>query len=321
MQIIVPVSVILAELYPQINWAQVSTELGITNGHAARMRYSRFKQQMEGNPPVRRARNPTAKRAPKQKRPKEESKDLKVKTEGVSSLNDSMAMERPSLSPSLSLSGGNQDSHASMTPEAVSIPIMVKSEPGEDSISSSSGLPSSMTRPEFTHSHSHSRMPSGMSSPSLSEQQQQQQQQQQQLPSQPEQQVQTMADFHFNLPQQQQQQQQQIHHHQSQRMFQTMGTHVHDLMDQQNLSHADMSVLIDTHDHDHDHEHDLETLPFMMEMYHHPMGVNVSDMEVGVGVGVGVGCHGHVNIMGQGPMGPMGPMVKVEERWDASYGR
>ncbi|KAI4121661.1 MAG: hypothetical protein LQ338_006239 [Usnochroma carphineum] len=31
-----------------IDWNAVATELEITNGHAARMRYSRFKQQMEG---------------------------------------------------------------------------------------------------------------------------------------------------------------------------------------------------------------------------------------------------------------------------------
>lgn len=32
----------------QIDWSLVATELDISNGHAARMRYSRFKQQMEG---------------------------------------------------------------------------------------------------------------------------------------------------------------------------------------------------------------------------------------------------------------------------------
>jgi hypothetical protein len=31
-----------------IDWSQVAASLGITNGHAARMRYTRFKQQMEG---------------------------------------------------------------------------------------------------------------------------------------------------------------------------------------------------------------------------------------------------------------------------------
>ncbi|KAF6232264.1 hypothetical protein HO173_009647 [Letharia columbiana] len=35
-----------------IDWQQVADQLDITNGHAARMRYSRFKQQMEGVAPA-----------------------------------------------------------------------------------------------------------------------------------------------------------------------------------------------------------------------------------------------------------------------------
>lgn len=31
-----------------VDWSQVATSLDITNGHAARMRFTRFKQQMEG---------------------------------------------------------------------------------------------------------------------------------------------------------------------------------------------------------------------------------------------------------------------------------
>ncbi|KAL6720268.1 hypothetical protein ACLMJK_002189 [Lecanora helva] len=33
-----------------IDWQEVANEIGITNGHAARMRYSRLKAQMEGQP-------------------------------------------------------------------------------------------------------------------------------------------------------------------------------------------------------------------------------------------------------------------------------
>ena len=40
----------------QIDWAAVAGQLGITNGHAARMRYSRFKQAMEGVVPAPRKR-------------------------------------------------------------------------------------------------------------------------------------------------------------------------------------------------------------------------------------------------------------------------
>ena len=43
-------------MIPQIDWNLIASELGITNGHAARMRFSRFKQQMEGLQPTRRPR-------------------------------------------------------------------------------------------------------------------------------------------------------------------------------------------------------------------------------------------------------------------------
>ncbi|MCJ1295472.1 hypothetical protein MMC34_007035 [Xylographa carneopallida] len=36
----------------QIDWNTVASDLEITNGHAARMRFSRFKQHMEGVPPT-----------------------------------------------------------------------------------------------------------------------------------------------------------------------------------------------------------------------------------------------------------------------------
>ena len=36
----------------QVDWQEVADEMGITNGHAARMRYSRFKGQMEGPLPA-----------------------------------------------------------------------------------------------------------------------------------------------------------------------------------------------------------------------------------------------------------------------------
>ena len=49
--------------HPQIDWNKVAShpllEGEITNGHAARMRYSRFKRQIEGTAPVsRKPRNP-----------------------------------------------------------------------------------------------------------------------------------------------------------------------------------------------------------------------------------------------------------------------
>src|SRR5580700_7050505 len=57
----------------QIDWNKVSNELKITNGHAARMRYSRFKQQMEGSTgKPRRPRQSTKPRTPRAKKVKED---------------------------------------------------------------------------------------------------------------------------------------------------------------------------------------------------------------------------------------------------------
>ncbi|KAL1864826.1 hypothetical protein Plec18167_009620 [Paecilomyces lecythidis] len=50
---------------PQIDWNLVASQLEISNGHAARMRYSRFKQHMEGVPTN--PRNPRPKKASSKK--------------------------------------------------------------------------------------------------------------------------------------------------------------------------------------------------------------------------------------------------------------
>ncbi|KAL8716819.1 MAG: hypothetical protein Q9225_005881 [Loekoesia sp. 1 TL-2023] len=49
-----------------IDWNTVANELDITNGHAARMRYSRFKQQMEG--PTQTTRKPRVSGAPRKRK-------------------------------------------------------------------------------------------------------------------------------------------------------------------------------------------------------------------------------------------------------------
>lgn len=53
--------------FSQIDWQEVADQLDITNGHAARMRYSRFKAQMEGTPTQ--TRKPRA-TGPRQRKPK-----------------------------------------------------------------------------------------------------------------------------------------------------------------------------------------------------------------------------------------------------------
>lgn len=42
----------------KVNWSEIASSLDITNGHAARMRFHRFKQQMEGIPPKPQVRKP-----------------------------------------------------------------------------------------------------------------------------------------------------------------------------------------------------------------------------------------------------------------------
>ncbi|KAL8773787.1 MAG: hypothetical protein Q9194_004243 [Teloschistes cf. exilis] len=69
-----------------IDWNAVADELEITNGHAARMRYSRFKQQMEGIvPQARKPRTPkkkdTTDDAPKPKKRKREQQAQSQKEE------------------------------------------------------------------------------------------------------------------------------------------------------------------------------------------------------------------------------------------------
>ena len=64
----------------------VSDELGITNGHAARMRFSRFKQHMEGVPPT-----PRKTPQPRSKRPRTEKH--KYEPKGETALNDSVKAE------------------------------------------------------------------------------------------------------------------------------------------------------------------------------------------------------------------------------------
>lgn len=56
--------------FGQVDWNHVAGNLSITNGHAARMRFSRFKQQMEGIQPAPRKPRSTATPHKKPKREK-----------------------------------------------------------------------------------------------------------------------------------------------------------------------------------------------------------------------------------------------------------
>ena len=70
---------ITSELF-KVDWNDVAENLDITNGHAARMRFSRFKQQMEGVQPPQRKPRPGPAHHKRQKQEKLKPKP-KVKTE------------------------------------------------------------------------------------------------------------------------------------------------------------------------------------------------------------------------------------------------
>jgi hypothetical protein len=84
---------LLTNPLPQIDWNKVAHDpilsQEITNGHAARMRYSRFKKQMEGTTAVRRPRN-IAPASPTKKRVEKNSKSPRK----VKERNPSDAAER-----------------------------------------------------------------------------------------------------------------------------------------------------------------------------------------------------------------------------------
>lgn len=209
---------------------------------------------MEGNTPVRRARNPNVKRAPKQKRPKDEDKtSQRVKLED----SPSMAEQIPSSSSSVANYDTSQGSHASAMPESA----VVKSEPREDPTSPET---LALATADYT-------------SPSMSIQSMN-------IPDQVHQpgpvltgppSCENVPDFTFDATHPQVQHQQ--------RMFQPMMSQVHTMMGQ-NMN-EDMLMT------------EQRDFGFMgMDMYN-PMN--------------DVGCHGHMMV----------PMVKVEERWDSSYGQ
>ena len=86
----------------QIDWQLVADQLDITNGHAARMRYSRFKQQMEGvGPSPRKAR--TA--APRQRKAKPDKSDKKDKNQAEEHQGTIFKVEKQEPMDEMSMSG------------------------------------------------------------------------------------------------------------------------------------------------------------------------------------------------------------------------
>lgn len=90
--------------YIQVDWNEVAGNLGISNGHAARMRYSRFKQQMEGiHPPPRKPRKVAVQKKPAKEKPKPKSTSKLKPEERLKRENSEETKEEPGqLIPGLS---------------------------------------------------------------------------------------------------------------------------------------------------------------------------------------------------------------------------
>jgi hypothetical protein len=134
----------------QVDWTAVAQEVGVTNGHASRMRYSRFKQQMEGHIPTKRARNPENKRIPKSKKTTDEdSTDVKVKIETPSTHeNSSLAAPNPRSSPIMVNTEAAPPVAMSMSPESPP-QFQIKAEPMEEDMMPTTEQPSQYT-PDLT---------------------------------------------------------------------------------------------------------------------------------------------------------------------------
>ncbi|KAI9744231.1 MAG: hypothetical protein M1818_002383 [Claussenomyces sp. TS43310] len=123
-----------------VDWNQVARELGVTNGHASRMRYSRFKQQMEGHVPTRRNRAPGQKRVTKKGTKQEDDKgEVKVKVDP-----SAKEEQNSNSSPALSTFDPSQGSTTHTTPE----PVMVKLESQAGSMATQQPLPALAFGPE-----------------------------------------------------------------------------------------------------------------------------------------------------------------------------
>ncbi|MCJ1462302.1 hypothetical protein MMC07_000902 [Pseudocyphellaria aurata] len=117
-----------------VDWNEVAENLGITNGHAARMRFSRFKQQMEGvAPSPRKPRSAVA----HDKKPKREKAKPKREVEPKEN-------SQPLVKPEVRGDIEEMAEHPVIHPAA-----LVKDEPIEEEYDPHLG------HPEWTESHGH----------------------------------------------------------------------------------------------------------------------------------------------------------------------
>ncbi|KFY70144.1 hypothetical protein V499_09415 [Pseudogymnoascus sp. VKM F-103] len=137
-----------------VDWNLVASDMEITNGHAARMRFARFKNQMEGTVP--KARAPRDKsRAPKAKRVK--TKDEKKEEDGGEKALLKLKLEEGAAADSAPASGEPAEQALARSPA-------VKPEPADDVVLgdadapgeavNESELPKQTTHMSHTPSHS-----------------------------------------------------------------------------------------------------------------------------------------------------------------------
>ena len=110
--------------YPtsQIDWNEVAGSLDITNGHAARMRFSRFKQQMEGiQPQVRKPKAAPVPRKKQKQKPAAAATKSEASPEGV----EGPASVKPEL-------GGGAGEEMQGVEATIKTSPIVKPEPREE---------------------------------------------------------------------------------------------------------------------------------------------------------------------------------------------
>ncbi|KFY54064.1 hypothetical protein V497_08011 [Pseudogymnoascus sp. VKM F-4516 (FW-969)] len=149
-----------------VDWNLVASDMEITNGHAARMRFARFKNQMEGTVP--KARAPRDKsRAPKPKRAK--TKDEKKEEDGGEKALLKLKIEEGAVADSAAASGESQEQTPAMSPA-------VKPEPADEVVLGDADapgeevdeneLPQHNANTHVTHTPSHSPPTSTNATPS-----------------------------------------------------------------------------------------------------------------------------------------------------------
>lgn len=132
--------------HPQVDWNLVASDMEITNGHAARMRFARFKNQMEGTVP--KARAPRDKsRAPKPKRVK--TKDEKKEEDGGENALLKLKLEEGAAADSAPASGEPEEQASARSPA-------VKPEPADEVVLGDADAPGEeVDESELPHNNTH----------------------------------------------------------------------------------------------------------------------------------------------------------------------